>query len=154
MILASFKTRPTLISFSRVMALVMRVCRIVVSPSLLWIRSRAAFSRSCTVSIFSSMCFMVRTVSLAEAAVLFLYCHSCKNCASPRPSIAPEPMPYYSASALERALVFCVRAPVSTASVKENCSSIAALTIFFVVSPAAGGSRQRSPDTLHSCPSK
>ena len=44
----------------------------------------------------STLCESVRRSGTA------LYCHSCKRCAAPKPSIAPEPTPFNSASALER----------------------------------------------------
>ena len=66
-----------------------------------------------------------------------LYCHYCKSCAAPKPSIAPERMPYNSASALDTAHVLCACPREHCAPMKENLSSTKALTSCFVVSPVA-----------------
>ena len=111
-----FNARPNLISFSRFMALVMRSAGLSWTDTL-WSRRRPVCSHSCTLSIFNSIWFIrpgprrLHTASALCESVsgsgTVLYCHSFKSCAAPKPSIAPEPMPYNTASALERALVFC-----------------------------------------------
>ena len=57
----------------------------------------------------------VRSVNLQEAAVLFCSAILAKDVLLPKRSIAAETKPYKLASELERALVFNVRAHVSTA---------------------------------------
>ena len=57
----------------------------------------------------------MRSVNLSEAAVLFCTAILAKVVLLRKLSLAPETMPYNWDNALKRALVFCVRAHVSTA---------------------------------------
>ena len=78
------------------------------------------------------------SASLFAEAVSLCIAIIVEDCSAPKPSIAPEPIPYNSASELESARVFCVRGHTSTAKTWKGIAySPATVTSFFLVSTVA-----------------